>query len=58
MTATIPRLKPFIGGAWAPSTSDRWIDDVNPSDARDIVQGLFADLHVSLRDGAWHYLRA
>jgi acyl-CoA reductase-like NAD-dependent aldehyde dehydrogenase len=37
MTATIPRLQPFIGGAFVTTGSDQWIDDVNPSDERDVV---------------------
>jgi aldehyde dehydrogenase (NAD+) len=31
------RLRQFIGGEWRPSDSDAWIDDVNPSDATDLV---------------------
>jgi alpha-ketoglutaric semialdehyde dehydrogenase len=31
------RLRSFIGGHWIGSVADEWIDDVNPSNARDIV---------------------
>ncbi|MGH7690944.1 MAG: aldehyde dehydrogenase family protein, partial [Gemmatimonadaceae bacterium] len=31
------KLSHFVGGAWAPSTGDAWIADLNPSDARDVV---------------------
>jgi len=32
-----PRLRRFVGGAFAESQSDAWITDANPSDATDIV---------------------
>jgi alpha-ketoglutaric semialdehyde dehydrogenase len=32
-----PRLRHFIGGNWRHSESDRWVPDVNPSDATDVV---------------------
>jgi aldehyde dehydrogenase (NAD+) len=31
------RLRQFIGGGWQVSQSDAWIDDVNPSNAADVV---------------------
>ncbi|HEY5218206.1 MAG TPA: aldehyde dehydrogenase family protein, partial [Gemmatimonadaceae bacterium] len=31
------RLSHYISGAWALSTGDEWISDLNPSDARDVV---------------------
>lgn len=31
------RLRHFIGGEWRSSDSDRWIDDVNPSNASDVL---------------------
>lgn len=31
------RLRQFIGGTWQASESDAWIDDVNPSNATDVV---------------------
>src|SRR6185295_19871068 len=31
------RLRSFVGGQWTGSAADEWIDDVNPSNARDIV---------------------
>ena len=37
MASSPPRLRSFVGGQWAGSVADEWIDDVNPSDARDIV---------------------
>lgn len=47
MTAAA-QLRHFIGGNWSPSSSERWIADVNPSDARDIVaqvpEGALADV--------------
>jgi aldehyde dehydrogenase (NAD+) len=32
-----PRVRSYIGGAWATSESDAWISDANPSDASDVV---------------------
>lgn len=32
-----PALESYVGGAWRRSESDVWIDDINPSDASDIV---------------------
>ncbi len=32
-----PRLRSFIGGTWSESEGDRWLRDLNPSDATDIV---------------------
>jgi aldehyde dehydrogenase (NAD+) len=37
MPQTPPRLRSFISGQWSASVADEWIDDVNPSNARDIV---------------------
>ena len=37
MVQSPPRLRSFIAGQWSASVADEWIDDVNPSDARDIV---------------------
>src|SRR5687767_2945316 len=37
ITTNAPRLRQFIGGAWADSESDRWIADLNPSDGSDVV---------------------
>lgn len=38
MTAgTAPRLRHFINNDWRGSETDRWIDDTNPSDVRDLV---------------------
>ena len=34
---TAQRLRNFIGGAWTESASERWHDDLNPSDLRDVV---------------------
>jgi aldehyde dehydrogenase (NAD+) len=31
------RLRHYIGGEWHASASDRWISDLNPSDAADVV---------------------
>jgi aldehyde dehydrogenase (NAD+) len=33
----IPRLDHFIAGRWRPSAADRWITDVNPADATDVM---------------------
>ena len=37
MSAPPERLRHYIRGAWHPSASDRWIADVNPSDASDLI---------------------
>ena len=37
MSSSPPRLRSFIGGRWSASVADEWIDDVNPSDARDVI---------------------
>ena len=37
MAQSPPRLRSFIAGQWSASVADEWIDDVNPSNARDIV---------------------
>ena len=37
MASSPPRLRSFVGGQWTGSVADDWIDDVNPSNARDIV---------------------
>jgi aldehyde dehydrogenase (NAD+) len=37
MTQSPPRLRSFVAGQWSASAADEWIDDVNPSNARDIV---------------------
>lgn len=31
------RLRHFIGGAWADGDSNSWIEDLNPSDLRDVI---------------------
>ena len=36
-TGTAPRLKHFIHNEWRGSQADQWIDDLNPSDVRDMV---------------------
>jgi len=33
----VPRLRHFIAGKWRQSAADRWITDVNPADAADIM---------------------
>ena len=33
----VPRLRPYIRGAWAESHGARWLTDLNPSNAADIV---------------------
>ena len=35
--ADVPRLRPYIRGAWAESEGDSWLTDLNPSNAADIV---------------------
>jgi aldehyde dehydrogenase (NAD+) len=56
------RLSHFIGGEWRASESDRWIADVNPSNAKDILAevpaGTSADVVAAVRAaseayGAW-----
>jgi alpha-ketoglutaric semialdehyde dehydrogenase len=37
MVQSPPRLRSFIAGQWSSSVADEWIDDVNPSNARDIL---------------------
>ena len=37
MAQSPPRLRSFIAGQWSASVADEWIDDINPSNARDIV---------------------
>lgn len=37
MATTPPRLRSFVGGQWTASVSDEWIDDINPSNHRDVV---------------------
>src|SRR3954464_10038816 len=37
MASSPLRLRSFVGGQWTASAADEWIDDVNPSDSRDIV---------------------
>lgn len=43
------RLKSFIGGDWSASQSESWIDDINPSDASDVLaqvpRGTAADVN-------------
>ena len=55
MTAP-PRLRHFIGGAFAASESDRWLRDVNPSDAHDLVaevpEGTVDDVRAAARAAA------
>lgn len=36
-TTEAPRLEHFIAGKWRPSASDRWIADLNPADAADVM---------------------
>jgi len=35
--AEVPNLSSFVGGAFRPSTHAGWVDDVNPSDASDVI---------------------
>lgn len=48
-----PRLHHFIDGVWRRSESDRWVSDVNPSDAADVVAqvpaGTAADVEAAVR---------
>ncbi|MGI8509329.1 MAG: aldehyde dehydrogenase family protein [Gemmatimonadaceae bacterium] len=37
MTATVNRLQHFIGSEWSAGGTDRWIDDLNPSDENDVI---------------------
>jgi alpha-ketoglutaric semialdehyde dehydrogenase len=37
MTPPPERLRQYIRGAWRSSASERWIPDVNPSDASDLI---------------------
>jgi alpha-ketoglutaric semialdehyde dehydrogenase len=37
MPSSPPRLRSFVGGQWTGSVADEWIDDINPSNARDVV---------------------
>src|SRR3954467_3383536 len=37
MASSPLRLRSFVGGQWTGSAADEWIDDVNPSNSRDIV---------------------
>jgi aldehyde dehydrogenase (NAD+) len=43
------QLRHFVGGEFRPSRGDRWITDVNPSDATDVIahvpEGVAADVH-------------
>src|SRR5262249_36814998 len=52
MTMAAIRLQPFIGGAFRPSGADRWVDDVNPSDASDVLahvpEGTTDDVHAAV----------
>ncbi len=34
---SVRRLQHFIGNSWRDSATDKWIDDVNPSDVRDVI---------------------
>ena len=34
---SVRRLQHFIGNSWRDSAADKWIDDVNPSDVRDVI---------------------
>jgi alpha-ketoglutaric semialdehyde dehydrogenase len=58
------KLSHYVRGAWAPSTGDEWIADLNPSDARDVVaevpRGTSDDAHaaVAAADGALSAWRA
>ena len=64
MTAAAPQLRHFIAGNWKDSASERWIDDVNPSDRRDVVArvpaGASADVDaaVAAAASAWPAWRA
>jgi aldehyde dehydrogenase (NAD+) len=37
MASSPALLQSFIGGAWSSSESDRWTDDLNPSNRRDVI---------------------
>lgn len=37
MVTSSPRLRSFIGGRWTDSAAEEWIDDINPSDHRDVI---------------------
>ncbi|MEO5566886.1 MAG: aldehyde dehydrogenase family protein [Gemmatimonadaceae bacterium] len=37
MVTSPPRLRSFIGGRWTDSLAEAWIDDINPSDHRDVI---------------------
>ena len=64
MTAAAPQLRHFIAGNWKDSASERWIDDVNPFDMRDVVArvpaGASADVDaaVAAAASAWPAWRA
>jgi acyl-CoA reductase-like NAD-dependent aldehyde dehydrogenase len=50
------KLRHFIGGEWRASDSDRWIADVNPSNAEDVVAqvpaGTSDDVDLAVRSAA------
>jgi aldehyde dehydrogenase (NAD+) len=51
-----PRLQHFIANDWTPAASDTWIDDLNPSDTRDVValvpQGSMDDVRAATKAAA------
>ena len=54
--ADVIRLRHFIGGTWRAASGDRWIPDVNPSDAADIIahvpEGEASDAHAAVEAAA------
>jgi len=56
MASTPPRLRSYVAGEWTASVADDWIDDVNPSDARDVVArvpaGHAADVEAAVKAAA------
>lgn len=53
MASVAPRLQSYIDGRWAVSDGDQWVDDVNPSNHRDIValvpHGTSEDVHQAVK---------
>jgi aldehyde dehydrogenase (NAD+) len=65
MPSSPPRLQSFIGGRWLDAASDAWVDDINPSNAQDVIAkvpvGSAADVAAAVgaaRDAAdgWRHL--
>ncbi len=56
LTSEPDRLPHFVGGAFCDSASDAWIDDVNPSDAHDVIaripEGTPDDVRAAVRAAA------